>query len=45
MRLPWYEMPVSTSSQQLRPAIYTESRNDGVYMTKKGKIVVGKHSP
>jgi hypothetical protein len=38
-------MPVSTSSQQLRPAIYTESRNDGIYITKKGKIIVGKKSP
>jgi hypothetical protein len=40
-----YETPVSRSSQQLRPAIYTESPNDGIYMTKKGKIIVGKNSP
>ena len=40
-----YETPVSTSSQQLRPAIYTESPNDGIYITKKGKIIVGKNSP
>jgi hypothetical protein len=40
-----YEMPVSTSSPQLRPAIYTEPPNDGIYMTKKGKVVVGKNSP
>jgi hypothetical protein len=40
-----YETPVSTSSQQLRPAIYTESPNDGIYITKKGTIIVGKNSP
>jgi hypothetical protein len=40
-----YETPVSTSSQQLQPAIYTESPNDGIYITKKGKIIVGKNSP
>lgn len=40
-----YETPVSTSSQQLRPAIYIESPNDGIYITKKGKIIVGQNSP
>ena len=39
------ESPVAASSQQVTPAIYRESPNDGIYMTKQGKVVVGKNSP